>query len=80
MSADRFTRHVDDGGVLGVHRKVAKYQLKVYWKDGNASGRVIELDWPLSQPLTNIKRVELGRAPKVVRGKTPDAMTDVSER
>lgn len=38
-----------------------KYQLNVYWKDGGASGRVIEIAWPLSHSLKDIRRVEIRR-------------------
>lgn len=36
-----------------------KYQLAVYRKDGSASGRVIEVRWPIR--LTGVKRVTLTR-------------------
>lgn len=37
-----------------------KYQLAIFWKDGSASGRVIELDWPLAHDLNDVERVVIG--------------------
>jgi hypothetical protein len=38
-----------------------KYQLVIRWKDGSVSGRVIDLTWPLRQPLRNVEKFTLKR-------------------